>query len=260
MPKHIIYGINAKIRNLIGYELFRRDQFGKMASALSDSARDEIEQDLNSLLSGYPRNHNYKIRNKLLLPSFHLYERFKLVTSNYPEKLESFLDVGCCRGFYVNEAAQRPDCRVSVGIDVHEPFIAISRRVAQYLNINNAKFQLAALEEVARHPAAYGGPFQTVLVIGTYHYLYWGSNLDEKSYNDHEKIFDMITQICTDRLIFSARLEVNMLPRYLQKKAKKLGGEVTYNTSSFLKNAERFFEVRKAGYLGRYPLFVMSRI
>jgi hypothetical protein len=38
-----------------------------------------------------------------------------------------------------------------------------------------------------------------------------------------------------------------------------LGNEAQYNTADFLRSAEEFFEVHKAGYLGKYPLLVMLK-
>jgi len=65
------------------------------------------EKILNQLLIGYPENHNYQIYKKLF-SNFNLYKRLKAVSSFYPEKLNSFLDIGCCRGFYVLHELNSP--------------------------------------------------------------------------------------------------------------------------------------------------------
>lgn len=219
----------------------------------------ELERGLNRLLTGYPSNHNYKISQKKLFPSFQLYKRLRLITALYSEPLESFMDVGCCRGFFVLEAAKRPNCQVSVGIDVHEPFVSISNRVREYLDIRNSAFHLATLDMISNKPEAYGGPFQTILLIGTYHYLFWGSHLCSDAYYSHQEILYRLSRICTNRLIFSARLEADRLPNYLKEKAKAIGNKVNYNSTSFLKEAGEFFEVHEAGFLGKYPLFLMIK-
>jgi hypothetical protein len=157
------------------------------------------------------------------------------------------------------EAAQRPNCQISAGVDVNEPFISISNKVREYLDIKNVDFYFATLDELSSRPEAYGGPFQIVLIIGVYHYLFWGSHISPLSYHNHREILARLSQICTDRLIFSARLEVNMLPNGIKQKAKILGNKVRYNTADFLRSAEEFFEVHKAGYMGKYPLFVMLK-
>lgn len=253
------YRLNAKIQNILGYGQFLRRNLSGFLPLDPDFSVNISVKDINQLLTGYPNNHNYKIYKKKLLPSFQLYERLKLVTSLYPEGLESFLDIGCCKGFFVLDAAQRSHCQISAGIDVYEPFISISKKVKKYLNIKNADFYLATLDEVSNRPEAYGGPFQTVLLIGTYHYLFWGSRLCPRAYINHREILSRLSQICTNRLIFSARLEVNSLPINIKERVKMPGIECTYNTVHFLKSAREFFEVRKAGYLGKYPLFVMSK-
>jgi hypothetical protein len=255
----LFYKINAKIQSFFGYGCLLGHKFRGFLPMDFEYSSNKLEKDLNKLLIGYPRNHDYRIRKKKLFPSFKLYERLKLVTSLYPEKLERFIDIGSCRGFYVMEAAQRPHCQVSVGIDVYEPFVTISNKVREYLDIKNADFYLATLDKVSNKPEAYGGPFQTVLLIGVYHYLFWGSKLSSTAYYSHREILNKLSKISTDRLIFSARLEVDRLPTVLKEKAKMLGNKITYNTAYFLKRAEQFFEVRQAGYLGRYPLFVMSK-
>jgi len=255
----LFYKINAKIQSCFGYGCLLGHKSCGFLPMDFKYLSNKFEKDLNKLLIGYPRNHEYRIRKKKLFPSFKLYERLKLVTSLYPEKLERFIDIGSCRGFYVMEAAQRPHCQVSVGIDVYEPFVTISNKVREYLDIKNADFYLATLDKVSNKPEAYGGPFQTVLLIGVYHYLFWGSKLSSNAYYSHQEILNKLSNISTDRLIFSARLEVDRLPTVLKEKAKMLGNKITYNTEYFLKIAEQFFEVRKAGYLGRYPLFVMTK-
>jgi len=255
----VFYRINAKIRSIAGYGALLARNLNGFLTLDSDSSSNRLEKELNPLLAGYPRNHNYRIHKKKLLPSFKLYERLRLVVSLYPEKLERFLDIGSCRGFYAMEAAQRPSCRISAGVDVHKPFISISNKVREYLDIKNVNFYFATLDELSSRPEAYGGPFQIVLLIGTYHYLFWGSKLSPIAYLNHREILARLSKICTDRLIFSARLEADRLPNGIKQKAKMLGNEVGYNTADFLRSAEEFFEVHKAGYLGKYPLLVMLK-
>lgn len=226
---------------------------------LSSSFRNEKEQEINLHLKGYPRNHNYLILKKKLIPSFKLYERLRQVTALYPTSLKSFIDIGCCRGFYALHAANIKTCTVSVGVDVHQPFVHTSNMVREYLGQQNSSFYMASLDMVSSNPEAYGGPYQTVLLLGLYHYLFWGSNLCSDAYGSHHKIFQRLSQICTGRLIFSGRLEVDQLPRAEKEKAQSSPKVAEYNTNCFLKAAEEFFDVHQAGFLGAYPLLVMDR-
>jgi len=253
------YRVNAKIQSIHGYGTILRGNFNTFSPFNSKSSPEKIERQLNKLLLGYPRNHNFRVHKKKLIPSFKLYERLRLVRTVYPDPLESFLDIGCSRGFYVMDAAQRHDCRASVGTDVYEPFIRAANEVRKYLEMDNACFRLAGLEDLAEAPENYGGPFQTILLIGTYHYLFWGSSLCPSAYRSHREILIRLWRICTDRVIFSGRLEINKLQRSLKEKAKSAMGKIPYSTAEFISSAKEFFEVRTVGYLGTYPLFVLLK-
>ncbi|MFH1923175.1 MAG: class I SAM-dependent methyltransferase [Planctomycetota bacterium] len=193
-----------------------------------------------------------------MLPSFRLHERLRAVTALYPKAMESFLDLGCCRGYFVLEAAGRSGCRTATGIDVYEPFVSTSNRVCRCLDVAAARFYLAGLEDVAGEPESYGGPFNVVLLLGTYHYLYWGSRLCPSAYHDHREILSRLFRVCAGRLIFSARLEVDRLPGSLRADARASGKASDYSEARFLGAAEEFFDVRQAGRLGRDSLLVMS--
>jgi hypothetical protein len=211
------------------------------------------------LLSGYPRNHNYQIFTCCLMPGFRLYERMRLVSRAYSESLRSFLDIGCCRGFYVLDAATRLKCPLAVGIDIHEPFVSTAQKVVAHAGTANSHFHLTSLEDISRNPQQYGGPFQTVMLIGTYHYLFWGSSLCPTAYHSHDDILSRLASICTDRLIFSARVTMDQLPVNMQGKLNFSRNNVPYTPEAFLKSADKFFSVRHAGYLGVYPLLIMTK-
>ena len=247
------YSPVAKTRSLLGYGAL-------MARNLGGWLPNGDERRLNKSLLGYPRNHNYRLCRRGMFPSFRLYERLRAVTALYPKTMESFLDLGCCRGYFVLEAAGRPHCRVATGIDVHEPFVSISNRVSRYLGIRTSRFYLAGLDDVSREPESYGGPFQVVLLLGAYHYLYWGSRLCPRAHHSHREILARVSRVCASTLIFSARLEIDRLPGSLREQAAAAGETDVYSTASFLETAEEFFQVREAGYLGKDPLLLMSRM
>ncbi len=225
----------------------------------AEVSRRQTPEELNRRMSEYPRNHLYRIVEGRVVPGFRLYERLRMVTAVYPEPLHSFLDIGCCRGFYVLDAALRRGCPRAVGVDVHEPFVATAQDAAQYLGVPNAAFHYASLEQVSGDPHTFGGPFQVVLLVGTYHYLFWGSLLCPTAYHSHEEILRRLASICTDRLIISARFTVHRLPANIKSKLKEGPSAAAYTTEAFLQDAEKFFHIRHAGYLGVYPLFVMTK-
>ncbi len=243
--------IITKIRNIFDY--------GISALGHPSEKPSEAEASLNPLLKGYPRNHNSEIRNRNLYPSFRLYERLRKITELYPGNFKSFLDIGCCRGFFVMDAAKNHHCQRAVGIDVHRPFIRISEKVKKYLDIDNVTFYLTTLDEIADNPERYGGPFQTVLLTGTYHYLFWGSKLCSDAHHSHKQIFRKLSAVCSDRLIISGRFEVNRLTHQLKEIARSDEKRLIYSTASVLKAASPFFKIHHAGCLSKDPLFIMIK-
>ncbi len=248
----IFYGIGEAINNLFGYGRI-------IGTGLNSGAAIKEERALDAVLAGYPRNHNYRLRGGAVVPSYRLFCRERLVTSLFQPKMESFLDIGCCRGYYVLKAAEGEHCRLAAGIDVFEPFVSISKQVRKCLAVENANFHLAAIDEVAESLKEFGGPFQTVMTIGTYHYLFWGSSRSENAFYDHRRILSILSDLCTERLIFSGRLELERLPEEIADKARGHEKADTYNTADFLKVASEFFDVKEAGFLGTYPLYLMEK-
>ena len=249
----------SQFRNALAFSCFSLKNWESFFPVKFSLYQNEKEKDLNQLLVGYPHNHKYAVHKKKLLPSFQLYERYRLVSSLIPEGMTSFLDIGSCKGFYCMDAAMRSGCRTATGVDIHEPFISTSKKVRDHLGIKNADFFLAELEDIARSPESYNGPFQTVLLIGTYQYLFWGSGLSPHAYYSHREILLRLSRICTDTVILSARLETRWLSSGVRQKARLLGDKVTYTTDDFIEKAEEFFHIKLAGFLGKYPLLVMKK-
>jgi len=250
---------HSKIRNIFHYIALLGRNPDMFFPLITKTSFAHFEKELNQALIGHPSNHNYFIYNKKLFPRFQLFERFQLITSLFPEKLESFLDIGSCRGFYVFRAADHPTCNLPIGIDIYEPFITISQKIKAYLSVEKVQFHLATLDEVCNNLESYGGPFQVVLLVGTYHYLFWGSEKCSNAYHSHREILSRLSAICSDRVIFSARLETNRLSNSIKDRAEMNKNKYAYTTHDFLKFAEEYFEVYKAGYLGRYLLLVMKK-
>ena len=203
----------------------------------------------------------YRLCGPRVRPGFQLYNRLRIIRSLYPQPMESFLDIGSCRGYYVMDAAQRSGCKIATGIDVHEPFIITALKVRDYLGIANCDFHLATMDKVADSVESYGGPFQTVLLVGTYHYLYWGSRLSSSATFNHRDILERLWRISTEQVLLSGRHDICRLPGFLREKAESVESTIAedYTTVGFLNSAAEFFDVRKSGYLGKYPLYTMLR-
>lgn len=239
-----------------------RLEYRKLARRISHAAQADptgAAAQINADLRGYPSNHVYSVVDNDLVPCFQLFQRAKRVEPLYPARLTSLLDIGCCKGYYVLRAAQQPTCQRAIGIDIHKPFIDAGNKARDHLQINNADLRVAKLEDVQRDPAAFGGQFQTVILLGAYHYLFWG-NETLNGILSHREILRGIADLCTDRLIISARFELDTLPRRLRYKPGNLrAAAASYSSEGFLKEASEFFDARLGGYLGKYSLFVLTR-
>jgi hypothetical protein len=248
------YRAYTAVRTYAGYGALAVTHAGAFLGTPSEEA-----QRVNDLLKGYPSNHIYRIHGKQLVPGRQLYERLWKVTPLFSPNLESLLDIGCCKGYYTSLVAQKATCKVSTGIDVHAPFIETSKKIADYLGLNNTQYHLATIDKVAEAPADFGGPFQTVLLIGTYHYLFWGSSASDHCFKSHQEILSRLASLCTDRVIISGRFELNRLPRNIRKDAMASQEASQYNTASFVQAAEEYFSVEEHGFLGTYPLLVLKK-
>ena len=220
----------------------------------------QCPQEVRQALSGYPSNHNYRIAPAAgILPNLQLYRRMRAVSRLYTPDMDSLLDIGCCRGAYVLSAARRPTCRRAVGIDLDEKFVQTAEAVRGLLGVQTASFRLMALHECQAALPTLGGPFHTVLNLGTYHYLFWGSHGIPSGYMDHDRILSMLAAVCSNRMIFSGRLEVEWCPTFIRQRAAETRPPAAYTTQEFLARAGKYFDVQPVGHMGRFPLYLMLR-
>lgn len=218
-----------------------------------------LDSDMRSYLShSYPRNHTYRIRGRSIIPSRKLAKRYKVLSRLYPDNLTSLLDLSACKGYFVFEAASRPTCTRSVGIDVYDPDLSVCRHVKDYLCADKADFMKLRLHELAGQVTELGGGFQVVLLINLYQYLYFGSDRDQRKYLDHDKIFSHISQICTNRVIFNNRTELSECQNREQIEQAGFAAE-EYSTKAIYDAASRYFDVSILGTYGKFPLWVLSK-
>lgn len=214
----------------------------------------------NDDLVGYPSNHTYKIDDGRLLPSFDLYWRARILETLYSKPLGSLLDVGSCKGWFVLSAAQRGDCEKAVGIDIHQPWIDLSRHAAKSLALGNASFHMAFLKQVFETPEAFDAPFRNILVINAYHYLYWGSGMFAEHFPGHEAILEGLHKICSDRVVFANPLALEDSPKETQRFAADDPARAAgYTADRFFSAAARLFDIEHCGKIGKRDLLVLHR-
>src|SRR5215212_12257955 len=88
--------------------------------------------------------HTYKIaEDGKLLTTFQMEQRWRIVERLYPPKVTSLLDIGCCRGWFVLQAALRPECERATGIDVVQGFIDAANDAKRLLKFDKLQFEYA---------------------------------------------------------------------------------------------------------------------
>lgn len=222
------------------------------------------QQQIDSVIAkhvqhSYPSNHCYRISGKQIIPYRKLADRFQVIQEQYPSPLTSLVDLSSCKGYFVFEAGQRETCHRAMGIDIHEKNLHACQVIKQHIKNDKLHFQAMRLHELADRIDEFGGQFQTALLINTYQYLYFGSDLDAFGYLSHDAIFQSIAKICRGRLIFNNRTEL----QDCQNKAEiELAGDkaALYSSKHILEAASRYFQVTNVGELGGYPLWVFDRI
>lgn len=207
----------------------------------------------------YPRNNDYRVVGRRLVPSWKLWRRRRRLVRHYPERVESLLDVSCSTGYFTLDAARRPSCERALGIDVSAEDLAAARAVGAHLQ-SAADFVETRLDAVAAELDEHGGAFQVVLLLNAYPYLLLGSPRDERRYDSHDRVFELLARVCGERLLFSNRVELERLPRHMQRRAAELGlGPEDYTESILAAAAEPWFELSERDSLGRIPLWVLTR-
>ena len=231
----------------------------RRSTAGGSTPHQDVEDSINRALAGYPRNHNYTLRNRTLVPSLRLYRRWKAVSALYPRPLTSLLDVGSCKGFFVFDAARREECERATGIDVNGSFVSTAKGVRTLLQERKADFFNLGHEAFARNLDRHGGPFQTVILLNVYHYLFWGSDEDATAARDHRTILSTLSEVCREVLIFASPLDLKECPESVQAAAKQSLLRAQYTPEKFVEAAEEFFVVERAGSTGGRPLFRLRK-
>jgi len=209
---------------------------------------------------GNRTRHIFQIAEDRVLSTSQMELRWKVVTGLYPRKLTSLLDIGCCRGWFIVKAAMLPECEAALGVDVVPEFIEAANEAKRLLKLDKAQFEYAFLNDLERDRQKYRLPYQTLLLINTYHYMYWGSTACPTHWPDQDYLLRTLASMCTDRMIFMSPLEVSDCPSDIAERAREHPDWAEqYTTSRFLDIASRYFDVSLENYLGIRPLYLMKK-
>lgn len=219
-------------------------------TSLSDEYRNYAE-------NAYPGNHTYQLRNNLLVPKRDLAKRHKLIKNLYPKPLTSLLDVSSSKGFFVFDAVRESTCTRALGIDVNDYDIVFSNAVKQCTNAERTSFARLTLRELAEQIDTFGGPFQTVLLINSYQYFYFGSDTSPDAYNSHTEIFQHLSRVCSHRIIFNNR--VNLEDCQNRQQVHDAPDKAAhYSRLEIFAAASMYFNVKEHGKIGKYPLWTLD--
>jgi hypothetical protein len=209
---------------------------------------------------GHRTRHTFEIANGEVLTTFQMDQRWRIVARLYPKTVTSLLDIGCCRGWFVVRAAMLPECERALGVDVVGGFIDAANKAKELLKLDKAQFDYAFLNDVAGDVQRYRTPYQTIVLLNTYHYMYWGSSYSDKHWPDHDYLLRTLAAVCTDRIIFMSPLEVADCPSDIARRAQEHPDWAShFTTDKFLSAAGRYFDVGLRGYLGLRPLYLMTK-
>jgi hypothetical protein len=186
--------------------------------------------------------------------------RWRIAARLYPEKITSLLDIGCCRGWFVVKAAMHPECEKALGIDVLQGFIEAANEAKALLKLENAQFEYAFLDDLVADPQRFRPPYQVIVLLNTYHYMYWGSGYSDKHWPDHDYLLSTLAEICTDRIVFMSPLEVADCPSDIARRAEEHPDWAAgFTTEQFHSAAARYFHVTLEGHLGLRPLYLLRK-
>lgn len=226
---------------------------------IASNDRPELNQEIRAYLeNSYPNNHDYRIVNGKLIPRFKLCVRLRKSKPLYPRPLTSLLDLSCCKGYFVMQAAHELQCGRVLGIDIHQPDLDASCAVRAHLGLKGVQIEKLQLHELAARINDFGGPFQTVLLINMYQYLFFGSARSAHCYLSHDEILRHLQKICSGRIIFNNRLEFDRLQDHCRQVAVQKGIQQEYSTERFLEAADKYFQVTLFGHIGHSPIYAMD--
>jgi hypothetical protein len=215
---------------------------------------------IDYLEHGYPSNHTYRIKNNKLHPKYKLASRYKKIQKLLPANISSLAEIGCSKGFFIFEASSKPNFIRGLGIDIAPYNIEVCNWVKSLLGSNTTQFENVQLHEVAENIDAFHGPFQTVLILNTYQYLYFGSDPYPECYLDHDAIFRYLRKICSGRIIFNNRVDLADCQNVKCVEKSPLLSKANYSEKKALEAASKYFTIKRHGRIGKYPLFTFDVI
>lgn len=226
--------------------------FDKSSASLPDDVQ-------NFVSDSYPHNHTYTPQEDRLVPNRKLAVRVAGLARYYPVPLTSLLDLSCSKGFFVFHAAAIATCERAMGIDLSDECLNACQQLrTRFSQSERVRFERMTLPDLAGNIGEFGGPFQTVLLINTYQYLFFGSTVAPAIGQDHREIFRLLRTVCSGRLVFHNRVSLADLQSNPQERAALAGTGKLYHPEAIRQAAAEFFNVTMLSrWLGR-PVWLLD--
>ncbi len=214
---------------------------------------------LTFVSDSYPSNHTYTPVADRLVPRRKLAVRVAGLSRYYPAPVTSLLDLSCSKGFFVFHAAACETCDRALGIDLSDECLEACRLLnSGFDRRERVRFERLTLPELSGRIAEFGGPFQTVLLINTYQYLFFGSTVAPAIGQDHREILRLLRTVCSGRLVFHNRLSLADLQSEPRERASRAGTGRLYHPQAIREAAEEFFRVTALGRWLRRPVWLLD--
>ena len=225
-----------------------------------ESVAARLPPDVRTFVSdSYPRNHTYIPVADRLVPNRKLAVRVAGLSQYYPVPVTSLLDLSCSKGFFVFHAAARETCERALGIDLSDECLDVCRLLnTGFSRQVHVRFERLTLPELAAKIDDFGGPFQTVLLVNTYQYLFFGSTVAPAVGQDHRAIFRLLRAVCSGRLVFHNRLTLDDLQSDPQERATRAGTGQLYYPEAIRQAAEEFFRVTTLRRWLGHPVWLLD--
>lgn len=207
----------------------------------------------------YPSNHNFSAEGDQLVPGRKLASRVAHFRNHYGQPVRSLLDLSCSRGFFLFDAAREPTCERVLGVDLCDKTLDTCRLLTQHFDypqrVALAKLTLAELSERIDE---FGGAFETVLLVNTYQYLFFGSPISPALSHDHCEIFRLIRRVCSGRLIFHNRITFDRVQKHIVNASNGEKWRGIYTPAAIRAAASEFFHVTEKPVWGGHPLWLLD--
>lgn len=221
-----------------------------------DQLPDEVRR---SVCDSYPTNHNYSIVGDRLLPSRKLATRVAHFRQFYPAPLTSLLDLSCSKGFFLFDAASTQTCERVLGVDLCEQTLRTCRQIQPHFkDPQRIVLEQLTFPQIAARIDDFGGPFQTVLLVNTYQYLFFGSSIAPALSQDHHEIFRVIRQLCSGRVIFHNRIAFDRVQKHIRDTEDAVRLKPLYTPQAIRAAASDFFHVTETPVWGGHPVWLLD--